>query len=242
MTTVRCGGVGAAAQVMHAAVVGDRPQRAVGGTIPTAVQPVPDGLARRGLDRAGAAHCGEGGLAVKPVGVVAGGDQRLGGGLHADAVALQQPRRGAPDRPGDCRIQAADLRIQGQPAAAQAAQGQPQARGGGKLGAGASQGGLAQRAQPAAELVVAVDQQRAELVVAWVRALMALRRATTSARSYPAAPLRSLERRGRRRPAPRGLLPGRRPGVLPVRRRRARSGRLTSTTLMPWSLRCWASR
>ena len=46
----------------------------------------------------------------------------------------------------------------------QAAQGQPQTLGGGKLGAGASQVGLAQRPQPAAELVVAVDQQRAELV------------------------------------------------------------------------------
>src|SRR5215217_8862540 len=67
------GRVGAAAWVVHEAVVGDRPQGAVGGAVTAAVQPVPGGLARGGLDRAGAADGSEGGLTVEPVGVVAGG-------------------------------------------------------------------------------------------------------------------------------------------------------------------------
>jgi len=179
---------------------------------------------------------------VEPVGVVAGGEQQLGGGLHANAVALQQPGRGAPERAGDDRVKAGDLVIQGQPAA-KATQGQPQPCGGGKLGAGTSQVELAQRAQPTLQLVVAVDQQRADLVGAWVRALIALRRATTRARSSPTAPLRAL---GTARASPastaRAAASASTGSLLPLRRRRARSGRLTSTTSMPWSVRCWASR
>ena len=59
---------------------------------------------------------------------------------------------------------------------------------------------------------MAVHSSARTWLVAWGRALVALGRATTRARSCPAAPLRSLGRRGRRRPARRGRLPLRRPG------------------------------
>jgi hypothetical protein len=51
-------------------------------------------------------------------------------------MALQQPGCGVPERGGDGRVQAADLLVQGQPAAAETAQRQVQPDGGRKLGAG----------------------------------------------------------------------------------------------------------
>jgi hypothetical protein len=50
-----------------------------------------------GVDRAGAAESGEGGVVGEPVGVVAGGDEKLGGGVDADAVPGQERGSGRLD-------------------------------------------------------------------------------------------------------------------------------------------------
>jgi hypothetical protein len=50
-----------------------------------AVEAVADRLAGGGWDRTGAAQLGEGGLRADALGVVAGQDQQLGGGVRADA-------------------------------------------------------------------------------------------------------------------------------------------------------------
>jgi hypothetical protein len=86
------GGVGAGLRVVHQPVGGNRPQCTVGGTVTAAVQPVALGLAAGMLDRADTTERGERRLAVEPVGVVAGGDQQLGGADRTDAGPGQQPR------------------------------------------------------------------------------------------------------------------------------------------------------
>jgi len=104
--------------------VGDRPQSGVGLAVTAAVGPQPGGLARGRLDRAGATQRGEGGLAGQPVRIVAGGDEQLGGSVHADAVAIQEPGRDPGDQPSDLPVELADLGVQGEPAAPEGAQGE----------------------------------------------------------------------------------------------------------------------
>jgi hypothetical protein len=63
---------------------GDAPQGVVGLAVAAAVESVAVGAARGRGDGGGAAQVGEGGLAMEPLGVVAGGDQQLPGGVDPD--------------------------------------------------------------------------------------------------------------------------------------------------------------
>jgi hypothetical protein len=62
------------------------PQRRVGVAIAAAVEPMPVGLAGGDLDRGRAAERGVGTFVAQPLGVVAGGDEELPGGVVADTV------------------------------------------------------------------------------------------------------------------------------------------------------------
>jgi hypothetical protein len=62
-----------------------------------------------GLDRADAAQGGERGVAGESVGVVAGGDQQRGGGVWADAVAVEQARGAGGDSCEHALLAGADL-------------------------------------------------------------------------------------------------------------------------------------
>ena len=70
---------------------GDPVQGGFGLTAAATVKTSTLGLARRRLDQADAAEGRERGLGVKPVGVIAGGDEQCRGRVRADAVAGQQP-------------------------------------------------------------------------------------------------------------------------------------------------------
>ena len=60
---------------------GDAPQGVVGVAVAAPVESVAVGAARGRRDGGGAAQMGEGGLGAEPLGVVAGGDQQLPGGV-----------------------------------------------------------------------------------------------------------------------------------------------------------------
>jgi hypothetical protein len=63
---------------------GDAPQGVVGPPVTGPVEPVAVGAARGRGDGCGTAQVGEGGLGAQPLGVVAGGNQQLAGGVDPD--------------------------------------------------------------------------------------------------------------------------------------------------------------
>jgi hypothetical protein len=76
--------------VVNHAVVGDGPQSVVRLAVASAAEPVALSLLAACLDGAGSAERGEGRVAVQAVGVAAGGDGQLRGGVDADAGALDE--------------------------------------------------------------------------------------------------------------------------------------------------------
>jgi hypothetical protein len=77
----------------------------VGVTVTAAVEPVAVGTARGCRDRGDAAQVRKGGLAAQPLGVVAGGDQQLPGGVDPDPGQGQQGG-------GDCADQLLELGVE----------------------------------------------------------------------------------------------------------------------------------
>lgn len=65
-------------------------ERRVGLAVPSPVEPVSGRLAGGGRDGSHSAQVSEGGFASDPFGVVAGGDQQLGGGVIAHPEHSQQ--------------------------------------------------------------------------------------------------------------------------------------------------------
>ncbi len=78
------GGLAGAGVADHA-VVRDGTEGVVGVAVAAAAESVAVALSAAGLDGAGPAEGGEGGVAVQPVGVGAGGDEPLGGAVGSDA-------------------------------------------------------------------------------------------------------------------------------------------------------------
>src|SRR5436309_915053 len=81
-------GVGAGAVAVAEATDGDHVQRPVRLPIAAVVESVSARASGAGLDRGGAAELGEGGFAVEPFDVLAGGDEQLAGALGADSEEL----------------------------------------------------------------------------------------------------------------------------------------------------------
>jgi hypothetical protein len=119
-----------------------------------AVEPVPAGLARGCLSRAGAARGGRGRVPAQPVRAGARGDQELGGGDRADAVAGQQAGGVCADQRGDPGFQLAGSGVQGQPPAAQGGQDAAQPVGGLRGGAGPPGPCRAQAVPPGPQLII----------------------------------------------------------------------------------------
>jgi hypothetical protein len=63
---------------------GDAPQGVVGAAVTSPVEPVAVGATRGRGDGRGTAQVGEGGFGAEPLGIVAGGDQQLAGGVDPD--------------------------------------------------------------------------------------------------------------------------------------------------------------
>ena len=63
------------------------------------------------MDRGDAAEVGEGGFGGDPVGVVAGGDEQQGGGVHADAGQAQQARGGGLDELSELIVEAGTVGV-----------------------------------------------------------------------------------------------------------------------------------
>ena len=222
--------------------VGDGPQRVVRRPVTTAVEPVPLGLPGARFDRADSAERGEGGVAGEPVGVAAGGDEQLRGAVDADAGALEQLGRDLLDEDSDLDVEVADFVVEVEPAPAEAAQRALSGGGGVQSGAGAGPLPAAAGAQPQAQVLGAVDEQRLDLVGGLGLGLDGAVAAMLSARSAPTWPSRSL---GTAVASPastaRAAASASTGSLLPLRRRRARSGRLTSSTLIPAACRQRAS-
>ncbi len=85
---------------------------AVHGAVTAAVQPVAAGVAAGGGDGSDAQQPGQGGLGVQPVGIVAGGDQQLPGGVDPDAVDPGQGRCGGGDQDGQVSVEGGDLGVE----------------------------------------------------------------------------------------------------------------------------------
>ena len=85
---------------------GDAPERAVGVAVAAAMQPVPVGPAGGHRDRRDAAQAGEGPLGpqTRP-GLSPGGDQKLPGGVHADAGQGGLLRRNSRDERDELHVQ-----------------------------------------------------------------------------------------------------------------------------------------
>jgi hypothetical protein len=73
------------------------------------VQPVPVGAAGGHRDRRDAAQAGEGPFGSEPAGVIACGDQKLPGGVHANAGQGDQLGRNIGDEWGELRVQVVNL-------------------------------------------------------------------------------------------------------------------------------------
>src|SRR5271154_6020681 len=91
---------------------GDDVQRARGGAISSAVQPMPDGLFRRRRNRAGAAQRCEAGLRPQSFGIAAGRKEKLGSAGMADRIAGDEVRGQFVDDGGDHRVEICDLVMQ----------------------------------------------------------------------------------------------------------------------------------
>ena len=145
-------------------------------------EPVAGGLARGRRDRGGATQRGEGGFGVQPVGVAAGGDEQLGGGVRADAVELKQVGLQLGEI-GVMAFEVVDLGASGIGAAGPgpSARSGPPARPGPGAGRSAAGQGLDQRAFPIAAVLLAHRNRRGDqrwwIWSCAVRALTAERRA-----------------------------------------------------------------
>ena len=76
--------IGSGRWVVVHADEGDAPQGVVGPPVTSPVEPVAVGAARGRGDGCGTAQVCEGGLGAQPLGVVAGGNQQLAGGVDPD--------------------------------------------------------------------------------------------------------------------------------------------------------------
>src|SRR6266540_899902 len=90
-------GVGAGALAVAEPADGDHVQRPVGLSVAAVVEAVAGGAAGAGGDRGGAADLREGGFAVEPLDVLAGGDEELACALGADREELDRARGGEDD-------------------------------------------------------------------------------------------------------------------------------------------------
>jgi hypothetical protein len=84
-------------------------QGGIGASVPATVEASALGLAGGGLDRADAAQRGEGRFGAQPVGVVTSGDEQVGAGVRADAVAVEQRRGMRGDRFGQVGVEIVDF-------------------------------------------------------------------------------------------------------------------------------------
>ena len=91
---------------------GDDVQRAVGSAVAAAVEAMAGGLAGRGRHRADAAECGEAGLGLQTLRVVASRQEQLRGGLVADRVPGHKVGRQLVDDGGDHGVEVGDLVVQ----------------------------------------------------------------------------------------------------------------------------------
>ena len=81
------------------------------------------GAARGGGDGGGAAQVGEGGFGAEPLGVVAGGDQQLAGGVDPDPGQGEQGGRGRGDQRSEVVVELVEFALELLPAAGEGAQG-----------------------------------------------------------------------------------------------------------------------
>jgi hypothetical protein len=87
----------------------DHVQRTVGLAVPTAVETMPDNLARGSFDGRDTAEAGQGSLATQPLGVVSGNHQERRGVVSADARQRDQLRGDLRHQPVEVRLQLGDL-------------------------------------------------------------------------------------------------------------------------------------
>jgi hypothetical protein len=98
---------------------GDAPQGVVGLAVAAAVEAVAVGAARGRRDRGDATQLGEGRLATQPLGVVAGGDQQLAGGVDPDPGQRDQGGGGRGDQDLELVVELGELGLELLPAAGQ---------------------------------------------------------------------------------------------------------------------------
>src|SRR5829696_525182 len=190
----------------------DSVERCVGLAVPTPIQPMPLGLARGGLDRGGPAQHRERRIRAEPIGVVPGGDQQ---------------------RPGRDGLVAAS---QGPQAARAAATGVVTGPSSSPAVVWTSRTGDRSRSCSRSS-AGAVTTSALSALMAWVRALIAVARATRSERiisTWPSPALGMLPWLAWTARAAASASSG---PDLPRRRRAWRLGRLTSTTAWPWARR-----
>jgi hypothetical protein len=101
-------------------------QRAVGGTVPTTMEPVAMSLAGARRDRRDPAQVRERHLAAEPLRVIARGGQELAGVVDAERVQLQQARCGTADQLGQPLVGEADLLVKLADAQGDRAQSRPE--------------------------------------------------------------------------------------------------------------------
>src|SRR6266496_1561519 len=209
----------------------------VGLAVAAPVEPVAVCLARGGVDRGGAAEHREGGLGAEPFGVVAGGDQERAGGVGADAERLDEPRRGSSGELSQLSVEAGDLGFECLVAAGEVSEcalagGQRAVERPERSRAALPTSLLVERARSSSRSSgSAVTSSERSALIAWVRALIAVWRATRSTRiistrSSPALgePAASTDKTVR---AAASASVG---SDLPLRRRVWRLGRITSIT------------
>ena len=91
--------------------------------VAAAIQPVTVGATRGGGDGGDTAQVREGGLATQPLGIVAGGDQQLPGGVDPDPGQGDQGGRGRADQRLELEVQLVEFGLELLPAPSQAPQG-----------------------------------------------------------------------------------------------------------------------
>ena len=106
-----------------AAVECDAPEGVVGLSVSAAVEAVASGTSGGGGDGCDAGEAGEGGFVVESVGVAAGGDEELRGGVRADVVDGEEFGRDLAGELGDGVVGGADFLGELGPAAGQPGEG-----------------------------------------------------------------------------------------------------------------------
>src|SRR5829696_1481345 len=221
----------------------DSVERCVGLAVPTPIQPMPLGLARGGLDRGGPAQHRERRIRAEPIGVVPGGDQQRPGRVGADPKQGHQPRRRRGGEPVQLGVQHRQFGREGLVAAAQGPQAERAAATGVVTGPSSSPAVVwtsrtVDRSRSCSRSSAgAVTTSALSALMAWVRALIAVARATRSERiisTWPSPALGMLPWLAWTARAAASASSG---SDLPRRRCAWRSGRLTSTTAWPWARR-----